>query len=166
MYGGQRPDLTNVIFTNGDIDPWHSLSVLEDLNDYSPAILINGNQTRTYRETSKLRIYCTITRKKRESSRLPFMCRFVIRIFALSRSLQWHSHGCGGLEESQSEGPWYNRQMALLVRKVSHRGGFWARAMNTTRFTLLSNTSIVIRLQKLFTIFEILMYVRHTLQWT
>ncbi|XP_014469175.1 PREDICTED: putative serine protease K12H4.7 [Dinoponera quadriceps] len=43
MYGGQRPDLTNVIFTNGDIDPWHALSVLEDLNAYSPAILINGS---------------------------------------------------------------------------------------------------------------------------
>ncbi|EFN80400.1 putative serine protease K12H4.7 [Harpegnathos saltator] len=43
MYGGQRPDLTNVIFTNGDIDPWHALSVLEDLNAYAPAILINGS---------------------------------------------------------------------------------------------------------------------------
>lgn len=43
MYGGRRPDLTNVIFTNGDVDPWHALSVLEDLNAYSPAILINGS---------------------------------------------------------------------------------------------------------------------------
>ncbi|XP_012522919.1 putative serine protease K12H4.7 [Monomorium pharaonis] len=43
MYGGNLPDLRNVIFTNGDIDPWHSLSVLQDLNDFSPAIFINGS---------------------------------------------------------------------------------------------------------------------------
>ncbi|XP_011706355.1 PREDICTED: putative serine protease K12H4.7, partial [Wasmannia auropunctata] len=43
MYGGQLPDLQNVIFTNGDIDPWHPLSVLQDLNAFSPAILINGS---------------------------------------------------------------------------------------------------------------------------
>lgn len=43
MYGGQLPDVTNVIFTNGDIDPWHSLSVLEDLNAFSPAIVIKGS---------------------------------------------------------------------------------------------------------------------------
>jgi len=42
MYGGQLPDLRNVIFTNGDIDPWHSLSVLKDLNAFSPAIVIKG----------------------------------------------------------------------------------------------------------------------------
>ncbi|KAM0724395.1 putative serine protease K12H4.7 [Formica fusca] len=43
MYGGQLPDLTNVIFSNGDIDPWHSLSVLKDLNTFSPAIVIKGS---------------------------------------------------------------------------------------------------------------------------
>ncbi|XP_012223424.1 putative serine protease K12H4.7 [Linepithema humile] len=43
MYGGQLPDLRNVIFTNGDIDPWHALSVLKDLNTFSPAIFINGS---------------------------------------------------------------------------------------------------------------------------
>ncbi|XP_020290763.1 putative serine protease K12H4.7 [Pseudomyrmex gracilis] len=43
MYGGRLPDLTNVIFTNGDIDPWHALSVLDDLNAFSPAILIKGS---------------------------------------------------------------------------------------------------------------------------
>lgn len=43
MYGGLRPDLRNVIFTNGDVDPWHALSVLKDLNKFSPAILINGS---------------------------------------------------------------------------------------------------------------------------
>lgn len=43
MYGGLRPDLRNVIFTNGNIDPWHALSVLQDLNRFSPAILINGS---------------------------------------------------------------------------------------------------------------------------
>ncbi|OAD59600.1 Putative serine protease K12H4.7 [Eufriesea mexicana] len=43
MYGGIRPDLRNVIFTNGDVDPWHALSVLQDLNTHSPAILIKGS---------------------------------------------------------------------------------------------------------------------------
>nr|XP_012151903.1 PREDICTED: putative serine protease K12H4.7 isoform X2 [Megachile rotundata] len=43
MYGGLRPDLRNVIFTNGDIDPWHKLSVLQNLNADSPAILIKGS---------------------------------------------------------------------------------------------------------------------------
>lgn len=43
VYGGWTPDVTNVIFTNGDIDPWHALSVLEDVNESSPAILVPGN---------------------------------------------------------------------------------------------------------------------------
>jgi len=43
MYGGQLPDLRNVIFTNGDIDPWHPLSVLEDISVSTPAIFINGS---------------------------------------------------------------------------------------------------------------------------
>ncbi|XP_076243025.1 putative serine protease K12H4.7 [Calliopsis andreniformis] len=43
MYGGLRPDLRNVIFTNGNIDPWHALSILEDLNESSPAIFIKGS---------------------------------------------------------------------------------------------------------------------------
>lgn len=43
MYGGWLPDLRNVVFTNGDNDPWHALSVLENLNDFSPAIVIKGN---------------------------------------------------------------------------------------------------------------------------
>lgn len=43
MYGGKLPDLRNVIFTNGNSDPWHPLSVLQDLNAFSPAIVINGN---------------------------------------------------------------------------------------------------------------------------
>jgi thymus-specific serine protease len=32
-YGGFNPTLTNVYFTNGDLDPWHPNSVLEDLNE-------------------------------------------------------------------------------------------------------------------------------------
>ena len=44
VYGGKNPAVTNVIFVNGNLDPWHSLSVLEDLNESSPAILIDGNK--------------------------------------------------------------------------------------------------------------------------
>ncbi|XP_035739190.1 thymus-specific serine protease-like [Vespa mandarinia] len=42
IYGGYKPDITHVIFTNGDLDPWHKLSVLLDLNESTPAILIKG----------------------------------------------------------------------------------------------------------------------------
>jgi len=50
MYGGKLPDLRNVIFTNGNSDPWHPLSVLQDLNAFSPAIVINGNYAIIYIE--------------------------------------------------------------------------------------------------------------------
>jgi len=33
---------TNILFVNGDIDPWHSLSVIEDVSSTVRAILING----------------------------------------------------------------------------------------------------------------------------
>ena len=44
MYGGKLPDVKNVLFVNGNVDPWHVLSVLEDLNESSPSILIDGNK--------------------------------------------------------------------------------------------------------------------------
>ncbi|XP_026315671.1 putative serine protease K12H4.7 [Hyposmocoma kahamanoa] len=40
LYGGRQPNITKVVFVNGDVDPWHSLSVLKDLSDEAPAILI------------------------------------------------------------------------------------------------------------------------------
>lgn len=33
--------MTNVIFTQGSLDPWRSLGVQEDLNDDAVALLIN-----------------------------------------------------------------------------------------------------------------------------
>lgn len=42
MYGGPLPDLNRVIFTNGNVDPWHALSIIEDTNGQTPVILING----------------------------------------------------------------------------------------------------------------------------
>jgi serine protease 16 len=42
MFGGFTPDVRNIIFVNGDVDPWHVLSVLHDINEFSPAILIHG----------------------------------------------------------------------------------------------------------------------------
>ena len=41
-FGGRNPDVRNVIFVNGDQDPWHTLSILEDLNESTHAILIKG----------------------------------------------------------------------------------------------------------------------------
>ncbi|XP_049827751.1 putative serine protease K12H4.7 [Schistocerca gregaria] len=40
LYGGRNPDVTNVAFVNGGLDPWHALGVLEDINESSPAIII------------------------------------------------------------------------------------------------------------------------------
>ncbi|XP_042299520.1 thymus-specific serine protease-like [Sceloporus undulatus] len=41
-YGADHPKATRVLFVNGDVDPWHSLSVLEDQSSSERAILING----------------------------------------------------------------------------------------------------------------------------
>ncbi|KOB75119.1 putative serine protease K12H4.7 [Operophtera brumata] len=40
MYGGQHPNVTKVVFVNGELDPWHKLSILEDLSPDSPAKVI------------------------------------------------------------------------------------------------------------------------------
>lgn len=40
IYGGFQPSLTNVFFTNGDLDPWHPNSILEELNDSTPVALL------------------------------------------------------------------------------------------------------------------------------
>lgn len=42
LYGGFQPDVTNVYFTHGSIDPWHHMGVLEDLNIHSPATVVPG----------------------------------------------------------------------------------------------------------------------------
>ena len=39
-YGGKNPDVTNVIFVNGELDPLIDLYVTENLNKYSPVITI------------------------------------------------------------------------------------------------------------------------------
>ncbi|KAH0631521.1 hypothetical protein JD844_005874, partial [Phrynosoma platyrhinos] len=41
-YGADHPKATRVLFVNGDIDPWHALSILEDQSPSERAILING----------------------------------------------------------------------------------------------------------------------------
>lgn len=42
MYGGFNPDVTNVYFTHGSLDPWHRMGVLSDLNKHSPSTVIPG----------------------------------------------------------------------------------------------------------------------------
>lgn len=42
FYGGRNLKVTNVVFVNGDIDPWHALGITTDLSSSSPAIYING----------------------------------------------------------------------------------------------------------------------------
>ncbi|CAH0727539.1 unnamed protein product, partial [Brenthis ino] len=40
LFGGLNPNVTKVVFTNGDIDPWSALGIVEDLSDEAPAIVI------------------------------------------------------------------------------------------------------------------------------
>ena len=41
-YGGFTPDVKNVVFVHGTIDPWHAMGVLEDLSTTATSILIEG----------------------------------------------------------------------------------------------------------------------------
>jgi serine protease 16 len=41
-YGGSKPEGSRIVFVNGDIDPWHTLSVTEDLPNDQTSILIRG----------------------------------------------------------------------------------------------------------------------------
>ncbi|XP_068626517.1 putative serine protease K12H4.7 [Battus philenor] len=40
MFGGLRPNVTKVVFVNGDMDPWSKLSVLKNISSETPAIFI------------------------------------------------------------------------------------------------------------------------------
>ncbi|XP_072940231.1 putative serine protease K12H4.7 [Epargyreus clarus] len=40
MYGGKSPNVTQVVFVNGELDPWSALSVLEDISYDAPAVYI------------------------------------------------------------------------------------------------------------------------------
>ncbi|XP_077996059.1 thymus-specific serine protease-like [Glandiceps talaboti] len=41
-YGADHPSGTRIVFVNGSIDPWHALSVLQNLSPTVTAIFING----------------------------------------------------------------------------------------------------------------------------
>ncbi|CAG2100981.1 unnamed protein product [Medioppia subpectinata] len=43
-YGGLKPNVTNVMFPNGSLDPWHALSVLKDLNNSTKTVMISGGK--------------------------------------------------------------------------------------------------------------------------
>ncbi|XP_055524234.1 putative serine protease K12H4.7 isoform X2 [Wyeomyia smithii] len=40
IYGHMNPAVTNVFFTQGQIDPWRPPGIQEDLNEFSPAVVI------------------------------------------------------------------------------------------------------------------------------
>uniref|UniRef100_A0A182NQQ2 Serine protease K12H4.7 n=1 Tax=Anopheles dirus TaxID=7168 RepID=A0A182NQQ2_9DIPT len=42
IYGGWNPEVTNVFFTQGQLDPWRAMGIQQDLNDQSPAVVIPG----------------------------------------------------------------------------------------------------------------------------
>lgn len=43
QYGGFDLNVRNVYFTHGDVDPWHPMGILEDLNEHSPVTILPGN---------------------------------------------------------------------------------------------------------------------------
>lgn len=42
IYGGWNPEVDNVFFTHGQVDPWRTMGVQKDLNAFSPAAIIPG----------------------------------------------------------------------------------------------------------------------------
>ncbi|XP_052890425.1 putative serine protease K12H4.7 [Anopheles moucheti] len=42
IYGGWNPEVTNVFFTQGQLDPWRAMGIQADLNDQSPGVVIPG----------------------------------------------------------------------------------------------------------------------------
>lgn len=52
-HGGLNPAVTNVVFSHGELDPWRTIGILEDLNESSPAIIIeNASQAADLRRYS------------------------------------------------------------------------------------------------------------------
>lgn len=41
-HGGLHPQVTNVIFTHGDLDPWRTIGVQRDLNRDARVLVIPG----------------------------------------------------------------------------------------------------------------------------
>lgn len=107
MYGGLRPDLRNVIFTNGDVDPWHALSVLQDLNAFSPAVLIKGNIKHLYDFFFYLKLI----------NKFFVNCRIV----SLPRFIQRFEYRCGGSDSCQSENTRDNWKLDLFLNFLSFR---------------------------------------------
>ena len=42
VFGDREPDVTNVIFVNGNIDPWHALGILDNISLAAPAVMVDG----------------------------------------------------------------------------------------------------------------------------
>lgn len=40
IFGGMNPAVTNVFFTQGQLDPWRPMGLQEDLNAQSPTVVI------------------------------------------------------------------------------------------------------------------------------
>lgn len=40
VYGGFRPDVTNVYSTHGQLDPWRPIGVYRDINEHSPTVIL------------------------------------------------------------------------------------------------------------------------------
>lgn len=43
LYGALDIEVSNVIFVQGSVDPWHALGITKTINQGAPAIYIKGN---------------------------------------------------------------------------------------------------------------------------
>ena len=41
-YGGTKPSGSRIFWVNGEVDPWHGLSVLESPADEQPVLMVDG----------------------------------------------------------------------------------------------------------------------------
>lgn len=55
VYGALNPDITYVLFTQGELDPWRTIGVQTDLNENSPAFVIKGTFSKK-KKINKLQI--------------------------------------------------------------------------------------------------------------
>lgn len=91
IYGGSIPDVQNVIFVNGGVDPWHALSILHDLSESSPAIFIPGS----FAEFNFMLNHAV-------KSITNHIININIRLLSLSRSSAWTVWWCSWANRSQT----------------------------------------------------------------
>ena len=60
FYGGKNIDVDNVVFVHGSDDPWHPMGRLTDVNENSPAFVIDGKKNNYLVVQYRKNIYQTL----------------------------------------------------------------------------------------------------------